>query len=382
MRCKRCGEEKGEESFYGSKNRAGEVKLHASCKFCTNLAQKIQRRLAKGLPAYGPLPKRVIPEAIRKIISVKNKEFYAKHPEAHFWKGRGRVKSQPCEVFKEALRSQGIQFAAEFSPNVEGRHFSLDVAFPDQMVAVEINGTQHYDGSGKLKPYYQERHDVLERNGWKIFEIFYKVCYRPNQLADLIALVTSEDKIKPFDYGSYEPSPARKIKKCEACGKTIARQATRCATCDGKRRREASRIYDGELISSFVRRNGTVVFRAELELQLSSSNVSSVARLYGVSDPCVKKWCALFKIPLKKRKEKFCSCGKKILFSGPDRCRPCLDRRELPFTEEQVRAAMIDNSLRGAAQSLATSRPILRRLLKRYGLPIPSRNRTKSVEAG
>ena len=40
-------------------------------------------------------------------------------------------------------------------------------------IAFEINGNQHYDLEGKLKEYYQERHNYFKERGWILIEIPY-----------------------------------------------------------------------------------------------------------------------------------------------------------------------------------------------------------------
>ena len=46
------------------------------------------------------------------------------------------------------------------------------------MLIFEINGNQHYDlDSMQLKPYYQERHDIISALGWTIVEIPYNQSY-------------------------------------------------------------------------------------------------------------------------------------------------------------------------------------------------------------
>ncbi len=87
-----------------------------------------------------------------------------------------RKTSIPCEKFKSLLKSENIIFEEEFKP-MEKRHFSIDIAFPSKRIGIEINGNQHYSSEGILAPYYQERHDLIEKCGWKLYEIHYKKCF-------------------------------------------------------------------------------------------------------------------------------------------------------------------------------------------------------------
>ena len=55
--------------------------------------------------------------------------------------------------------------------------FSIDIAFPDIKFGIEVNGNQHYNSDGTLKPYYKERHDLIEKSGWILLELHYSSCY-------------------------------------------------------------------------------------------------------------------------------------------------------------------------------------------------------------
>lgn len=109
-------------------------------------------------------------------MSIGAKNRCIKYPYTCGWKGQI---SKPCENLKQYLRDKGINFVEEYIP-LKDRYFSLDIAWPDEKIAIEVNGNQHYNKDGSLKKYYQERHNLLEENGWKIFEIHYSKCYNIN----------------------------------------------------------------------------------------------------------------------------------------------------------------------------------------------------------
>lgn len=72
-----------------------------------------------------------------------------------------------------------IEFVEEYSP-FNDYHYSIDIAFPDLKLGIEVNGNQHYNKNGELKSYYQERHNIFESRGWKILEVHYSKCYKVN----------------------------------------------------------------------------------------------------------------------------------------------------------------------------------------------------------
>lgn len=87
-----------------------------------------------------------------------------------------RKKSVCCENFKQYLRDNNIDFVEEYTP-YEDRMYTLDIAFPDEKIAIEVNGSQHYDNDGNLNQSTLEKQFYFENRGWKIIQIYYKWCY-------------------------------------------------------------------------------------------------------------------------------------------------------------------------------------------------------------
>ena len=124
-------------------------------------------------------------EETKSLLSEKRKKWLAENPDEHPWKTNTKFKSVPCEVLKEKLRDRGLQFEEEHSP-VEGRAFSVDIAFPAKKLGIEVNGEQHYRRDGTLGDYYQERHDLIEREGWTLLEVHYARAYDDNIVDEII----------------------------------------------------------------------------------------------------------------------------------------------------------------------------------------------------
>lgn len=121
----------------------------------------------------------------RKLISEKRRQYLGTYPEAHPWKRHSKNISKPCENVKRVLEANNIYFVAEYSPSKE-RHFSIDIAFPDIKVGIEVNGNQHYNSDGTLKEYYQKRHEFLNGLGWKIVEVHYSKCFNDANIAAIL----------------------------------------------------------------------------------------------------------------------------------------------------------------------------------------------------
>jgi hypothetical protein len=121
----------------------------------------------------------------KQILSDKRKQFLKENPNKHPWKRKDKFSSVPCNNVKEYLTQRGIQFVEELTP-LENRAFSIDIAFPHIKLGIEINGNQHYDRAGKLKTYYQNRHNLIEQAGWRLIEVHYSQCFSQDAIAQFL----------------------------------------------------------------------------------------------------------------------------------------------------------------------------------------------------
>jgi hypothetical protein len=142
----------------------------------------------------------------KKKISERMTKYFADHPEKFPWRNKAHFKSVPCEKFKEWLTSQGIIFIEEYPALKDiGRNYCIDIAFPDKKLGIEINGTQHYNSDGSLKPYYAERTKIFEENGWKLLQIPYTLCYKLEEIKnDVLNFIENGKKKLEFDYTNYK----------------------------------------------------------------------------------------------------------------------------------------------------------------------------------
>ena len=136
-------------------------------------------------------PKKNISEETKMKLSISRKKWLLANPEKHPWKNNSKFKSVPCEKFKKFLSNRNIKFVSELSPFPDEKAFCIDIAFPSLMIGLEVNGNQHYERDGSLKPYYRERQHFLETKGWKIYQIHYKKCFCIDFLEDLIKEIFS-----------------------------------------------------------------------------------------------------------------------------------------------------------------------------------------------
>ena len=97
-------------------------------------------------------------EQTKKKISESRKKYLRDNKDKHPWKRKNKFISTPCENVKKYLDDNNINYISEWSP-LEDRFYSIDIAFPDKKIGIEINGNQHYNKDGTLKDYYQKRYD-------------------------------------------------------------------------------------------------------------------------------------------------------------------------------------------------------------------------------
>lgn len=264
-----------------------------------NLKQSTVQKYRKNLNLEKVKQKPILhSKETKEMLSQKRKEWLKNNPDKHPWRNKDKFQSKPCEKVKEYLRVNDISFISEYNPNIPERFFSIDIAIPDKMIAIEINGNQHYTREGNLKPYYQERHDLLESNGWKVFEIHYSHCFHLEKFDNFLDILTNTTKLTEFDYEKYmKPERIKKtyrkkdivktektfrcikdnrpidVKLCK-CGEPLTRGAKSCMPCHRLERRKVKERPTKEELLSLV----------------GQMSIVKIGKLYGVSDNCIRKW--------------------------------------------------------------------------------------------
>lgn len=143
-----------------------------------------------------------VSDDVKRNLSLKRIEFLKNNPKKHHWRTSDKHKSFPCETFKLHLINNGIVFIDEYLP-LKDRSFSIDIAFPDKMIGIEINGMQHYNSDKTLKKYYQDRKNLIEQSGWIIFDIHYKKVFDKKFIDFFIKKINEDYKLSEVDYSFY-----------------------------------------------------------------------------------------------------------------------------------------------------------------------------------
>jgi hypothetical protein len=161
----------------------------------------------------------------RKMLSLKKIRFLENNPDKHNWREVNKKISKPCEILKGYLRNMNIDFAEEYQPLYPDRFFSIDIAFPDRKIGIEINGNQHYNSDGTLKKYYQDRHNLLELSDWKIYEFHFSLVYNNFIINSIKDILEKNPILHEFDYNFWiRDSLKKKIALIEKKNKSKIRK--------------------------------------------------------------------------------------------------------------------------------------------------------------
>lgn len=155
-------------------------------------------------------------------MSELKKQFLTQHPQQHPWRSNTKFISKPCEDLKQFLKNNGINFYPEYSNSKQfnGHFYSIDIAFPNQKIAIEVNGFQHYNDDGTLKFNYAARHELLESLGWEVIEVPCTETYSKQFRDSLLKLIKQKIDFK-YDYTSLiEDKKRKKLQQhiCPICG--------------------------------------------------------------------------------------------------------------------------------------------------------------------
>lgn len=150
-------------------------------------------------------------EEMKHHLSLKRKEWLKNNKDKHNW-NYNKNKSIPCEIIKKHLSDVNVVFVYEYIP-FKDRFYSIDIAFPEKKIGIEINGNQHYDKIGKLQKYYQERHDFFENRGWKIYEFHFSSVYNGDVFNNILKILDKSPVICNFDYDFWINNPKTKYEK-------------------------------------------------------------------------------------------------------------------------------------------------------------------------
>ena len=244
------------------------------------------RKLGLALPT---IPPRKSAQTRAKLSIIRSK-YLLDHPSNHPWRKAGKFHSLPCTLVKNWLCDKHIDFVAEYGYGFKGRAFAIDIAFPEKMVGIEINGNQHYNNDGSLKPYYRERHTIIESTGWRLIELHYSIAFN---LDDFKRVYTAEVACLPdvvqFDYANY--SNPKIGDSTQDRTETTALEEP----CDIQFHHGA-KPYKPRYRSRRILRPDLSLLR----MLIASVPLLKIGAYYNVSDNSVRRWCVYYNLIIPK----------------------------------------------------------------------------------
>jgi hypothetical protein len=226
------------------------------------------------------------------LKSQARRMYLRNNPEKHPWKSSKKFTSVPCEILKNILIDNNISYVPEFQPLFPERFFSIDIAFPDKKVGIEINGNQHYNSDGTLKDYYQNRRNLILSHGWSLYEYHYSLMYDEHFIKLLIEKIKSDYNLSKVDYSYYIKT--KKVIHCINC-KNILSQDTKSGLC-----RSCYNNSDDFLAIRRLKRK-IHISKEDLEILIAHKSYVSIGKILGVSDNAIKKYAKRLGIVLPKR---------------------------------------------------------------------------------
>lgn len=214
--------------------------------------------------------------------------------------------SLPEMIFEKALIESGLSFIKQYIPPENDRFFILDFALIEKKIAFEINGNQHYDG-GKLKEYYQNRHNYFIKKGWVIHEIHF---YESLNIDRAMSVIQKCLKHESINYDSPQEIIIWKdrknlIKDIERINIKLEKYKNYFSNYNELKSLVntnflvAKDIVDQLNVNKLPRISKRKVLRPskeELEKMLLKQSISQIAKTFGVSYHSIKKWCRCYGI--------------------------------------------------------------------------------------
>ncbi len=137
----------------------------------------------------------------KKRMSEARKKWLEDNPEKHPWRLKTKFISAPCETFKNILKENNIDYIEEYQPLLPKYFYSTDICLLEEKIIIEINGNQHYNKDKTLKNYYKNRHNVIENNGWVVYELHYSLVYNNDFIIYFIDCLKNKITVDKTKYG-------------------------------------------------------------------------------------------------------------------------------------------------------------------------------------
>jgi very-short-patch-repair endonuclease len=199
----------------------------------------------------------------------KRLEFMKNNPEKTSW--RKNNISYPEKIFLDKITE--IEWNKKYTiiRELSVFPFFIDFAFMNEMVAVEIDGSQHLLAERKLRD--DKKDEVLIDNGWTIIRVTEKEI--KNNLTEIISkieeVLLSFSKEKKYQFGILM-APKKYEKKV----------------------RNSNGFTEIQHLAHLKQRKVERPNYEDLKKMIDLEGYVSVGKKYGVSDNCIKKWILFY----------------------------------------------------------------------------------------
>jgi len=208
-------------------------------------------------------------EESKKILREKRLEFMKKHPEKTSW--RQKNISYPEKVFFNKINEIGWDKKYSIVREFSVFPFFIDFAFMNEMVAVEIDGSQHLLEERKKKDQIKDK--VLNEQGWCVIRISENEIKKniDETIEKLEVILLSLVKEKKYEFGIIE-LPKTRVKKERLE--------------NGLTKGELNRMVNGRRVER--------PFYTELIKSVEEIGYLATGKKYGVSDNAIRKWLRFY----------------------------------------------------------------------------------------
>lgn len=221
------------------------------------------------------------PESFKHSEETKNKmrekrlQFMKSNPDKTAW--RQSNLSYPEKQFIKFLEEKGYsdKFLIEREKSIYP--YFIDFAFTDLKIAIEIDGSQHLEKDRKERD--NKKDDLLQSKGWKVIRIAENIVKTDwTTLQEIIDKCINKDITDTFIKVGIIKAPKTRQK--------VKRNINGLSEKQQKLRDE----FDKRLPD-----------KAILLMQIKSMPFTEVAKIYNVTDNCIRKWCKRLNLPYRKK---------------------------------------------------------------------------------
>lgn len=214
-------------------------------------------------------------ESTKNKMREKRLKYLSEHPENTAW--RRTNMSYPEKKFIEYLMSRGLDKIHSIEREKSFFPYYVDFAFNDIQLAVEIDGSQHLLPDRKQKD--EQKDALLNSLGWKVLRITENTVKHEWSEIDNVLLQTPYEVLNNnVKIGIFKIPKTYVKKERNEYGRTVKQT-------------------ENDIRSMKVERPS----KDELYDLVKTKPFTHIAKMYGVSDKTVAKWCKRYNLPYRKK---------------------------------------------------------------------------------